>query len=341
MRSLRHSLSRLATVGGFAPLPERQRLIVGRRLRGWAEALLLDGADAAVVSYGKSGRTWLRLMLSRFYQRRHGIPEEAFFEYDNLHRQAAGIPILFFTHGNYLRDYTGHFDDLSEDFQDRRVLLLVRDPRDIAVSQYFQWAHRMSAHKKWLNGYPTEGTDLTIWQFVAEHEAGLDRAIAFLDAWTRAAEKLESIEIVRYEDLRAEPVAALERVLRFLGADPEPEELEEAVEYARFDNMRRLEEGSLVAAAGRRLEPSERGRSESYKVRRAKVGGWRDYFDAAQIAELDTRVEAGLRPGLGYSSGGLQVAGQLPSNPEPPDLERKGPAGGTGGRTEQWARGRG
>ena len=303
MRSLRFGLSRLATAGGFAPLPDRQRLAAGRWLRGWGESLLLEGAHGAVVSYGKSGRTWLRLMLSRFYERRHGLPAGSFLEYDNLNRQDARIPILFFTHGNYLRDYTGHFDDLAEDFRDRPVLLLVRDPRDIAVSQYFQWANRMSPHKKWLNRYPADGRALTIWEFVADHEAGLERAIAFLNAWSRAAEELEPIEVVRYEDLRAAPEATLERALRFLGADPEPDEVQDAVEYARFDNMRRLEEESLLSAAGSRLLPGERGRTDSYKVRRAKVGGWRDYFDADQIAELDARVKAGLRPGFGYGPG--------------------------------------
>lgn len=300
MPSSRHILSRLATLGAFAPLPAPQRRRFGRWLRGWGESLLLEGADAAVVSYGKSGRTWLRLMLSRFYQRRHGLPEGAFLEFDNLSRLAPGIPTLFFTHGNYLRDYTGHFDRIAEDFRDRPVLLLVRDPRDIAVSQYFQWAHRMSPHKKWLNRYPPEGEDLTIWQFVAGHEAGLDRAIRFLDFWTEAASELESIEIVRYEDMRAEPEAVLARILGFLGADPEPSGVRDAVEYARFGNMRKLEDEARVGASGRRLVPGQRGKSDSYKVRRAKVGGWRDYFDDDQIAEIDARVKMGLRPGFGY-----------------------------------------
>jgi len=324
MLSRRHALSRLATIGGYVPLPGLWRRRVGRWLRGYAESLLLEGADVAVVSYGKSGRTWLRLMLSRFYQRRHGLPEGAFLEYDNLHRQAAEIPTLFFTHGNYLRDYTGHFDELAADFRDRPVLLLVRDPRDIAVSQYFQWAHRMGRHKKWLNRYPPEGEELTIWQFVAQHEAGLDRAIEFLNDWARAAEKLESIEIVRYEDMRAEPESALDRVLRFLGANPEPAEIREAVEYARFDNMRRLEDESLVAASGRRLIPGEQGRSDSYKVRRAKVGGWRDYFDAAQIDELDARVNMGLRPGFGYSADEPARAGEAASDEERADPDHSG-----------------
>ena len=301
MPSSRHILSRLATLGAFVPLPGPQRRRFGRWLRGWGESLLLEGADAAVVSYGKSGRTWLRLMLSRFYQRRHGLPEDTFLEYDNLSRLAPAIPTLFFTHGNYLRDYTGHFDRIAEDFRDRRVLLLVRDPRDIAVSQYFQWAHRMSPHKKWLNRYPPEGEELTIWQFVAGQEAGLDRAIRFLDSWSEAASELESIEVVRYEDMRADPEGVLARVLGFLGADPDASGVRDAVEYARFDNMRKLEDGSQVGASGRRLVPGQRGKSDSYKVRRAKVGGWRDYFEEDQIAEIDARVKMGLRPGFGYS----------------------------------------
>ena len=303
MLSRRHVLSRLAALGGFFPLPDARRRHVGRWMRGWAESLLLGGADAAVVSYGKSGRTWLRLMLSRFYQRLHGLPEGIFLEYDNLSRRTPEIPTLFFTHGNYLRDFTGHFDAVAEDFRDQRVLLLVRDPRDIAVSQYFQWKHRMSPHKMWLNQYPAKDGELTVWQFVAKHEAGLDRAIRFLNVWADAASKLEAIEIVRYEDMRAEPEASLYRVLRFLGADPDEAGIRDAVEYAKFDNMRRLEDGMQVSASGRRLVPGKRGKSDSYKVRRAKVGGWRDYFDEEQIAALDARVTETLRPGFGYRPG--------------------------------------
>jgi alcohol sulfotransferase len=253
-------------------------------------------------------------MLSRFYQRRYGLPEGTFLEYDNLSRRAPGIPTLFFTHGNYLRDFTGHFDSVAEDFRDQPVLLLVRDPRDIAVSQYFQWKHRMSSYKKWLNRYPAEDSELSVWQFVAEHEAGLDRAIRFLNVWADAASRLEAIEIIRYEDMRTDPEASLHRVLRFLGADPDEAGVSDAVEYARFDNMRRLEEEMKVSASGRRLVPGKRGKSDSYKVRRAKVGGWRDYFDEEQIAALDARVRSELRPGFGYGPADDRFVGGDPES---------------------------
>jgi len=269
-------------------------------LRGWREAKLLRNSDAAIVSYGKSGRTWLRLMLSRFYQQRYALPEGAFLEYDNLHRMVTEIPRLFFTHGNYLRDYTGHADSVVEDFRDRPIVLLVRDPRDVAVSQYFQWQHRMRPHKKRLNAYPEHGSALSIWDFVAGHEAGIDRVIGFLNVWSAACEKLGSVEVIRYEQMRAEPAEALGRVLTRLGASPDEAGIRDAVDYAAFENMRKLEEQGSVKASGRRLVPGRLGNRESYKVRRAKVGGWRDYFDDSQIAAIDARVEALLSPGFGY-----------------------------------------
>jgi len=281
-------------------LPADRRRALERRLRGREEARALARADAALVSYGKSGRTWLRLMLSRFYQQRFGLSAGVFLEYDNLHRLNPAVPRVYFTHGNYLRDYTGHRASVVEDFARVPVVLLVRDPRDVAVSQYFQWQGRMHPHKKWLNAYPPHGAELSVAQFVLDHEAGLTRAIEFLCRWADAVPKLERIEVVRYEDMRARPAEALGRVLHFLGAEPQPEELADAVDYASFDNMRRLEEAGEVRASGQRLIPGRRGDTSTYKVRRAVVGGYRDHFDPEQLATLDARVRDELGSAFGY-----------------------------------------
>jgi hypothetical protein len=61
-----------------------------------------------VVSFGKSGRTWLRVMLSRFYQLRHGLAERHLLNFDNLHLRNRAIPRIVFTHDNHTKDYTGH-----------------------------------------------------------------------------------------------------------------------------------------------------------------------------------------------------------------------------------------
>ena len=50
-----------------------------------------------------------------------------FIGFDNLHRKDARIPRVFFTHDNYLRDFTGNRDS-KRDFYDKKVVLLVRQP---------------------------------------------------------------------------------------------------------------------------------------------------------------------------------------------------------------------
>jgi len=48
--------------------------------------------------------------------------------------------------------------------------------------------------------------------------------------------------------------------------------------------------------------PKDRNDPNTYKVRRAKVGGFRDYFDDAQIAQIEALVNDTLSPGFGYNS---------------------------------------
>ena len=57
--------------------PERKRQLE-RRLRGREELRRLGLADVVIVSFGKSGRTWLRVLLSRFFQLRFGLRPSAF-----------------------------------------------------------------------------------------------------------------------------------------------------------------------------------------------------------------------------------------------------------------------
>ena len=47
-----------------------------------------------------------------------------------------------------------------------------------------------------------------------------------------------------------------------------------------FDNLKRREAGNFFATD--RLRPVDQADPDSFKVRRGTVGGWRDYFDAAQ-----------------------------------------------------------
>jgi hypothetical protein len=282
-------------------LPPERKCQLERRLRGREELRRLGLADVVIVSFGKSGRTWLRVLLSRFFQLRFGLRPSAFIGFDNLHRRHEGIPRIFFTHDNYLRDFTGNLDN-KRDFYGRKVVLLVRQPEDVAVSQFHQWKFRMRPHKMDLNRYPSQGTQVDVFNFVMDEDAGLPKVIDFMNGWAKELPRLQQLLIIRYEDLRRDTAGELRRVLEFMDQQPTDADLKDCVAFASVDNMRKLEEKRTFWLAGSRMRPGDKSNPDSFKVRRAKVGGYRDYFDEHQLVEMDRITEARLLPGFGYLS---------------------------------------
>ena len=289
----------------LAPLlPVARQVRHERYLRGFEERRRLERADAVIVSFGKSGRTWLRVMLSRFYGIRHGLGVGSLMGFDNLSRRHGEIPKLLFTHDNYLPDYTGERGNKS-DYLGHRVVLLVRDPADVAVSQYFQWRHRMKPRKKRINAYPAHGSGMQISDFVLDGGGVLARVVDFMNLWASERERFgDELLIVRYEDLRAEPEFWLEKVLAFLGTPGEASEIAEAVEFASVENMRNMELGRGFRGGGRRMRAGDEKNPDSYKVRRAKVGGYRDYFSPDELARVDRMIDQTLAPVFGYARHG-------------------------------------
>jgi Sulfotransferase domain len=278
-------------------LPKERTRRLERWLRGREDWRKLRLADAVVVSFGKSGRTWLRVLLSRVFQLQHGLNERAILGFDNLHYQTGAVPKILFTHDNYLKDYTGH-DASKADFYEKKVIFLARDPRDVAVSQYFQWKYRMKANKKDINAYPID--DLAPFDFVMS-DAGLHKVIEFMNLWAKEAPQIRDFLVVRYEDLRARPEETLRRLLEFLGTPATEAQIADAVAFASYDNMKQMEQKRVFWLSGGRLVPKDRSNPNSYKVRRGKVAGYRDDFDAAQLARIDQLVETRLDPLYGYT----------------------------------------
>lgn len=291
-------LTRFSVLTPLFFLPQDRKIAVERWLRGREQYRKLRQADCAIVSFGKSGRTWLRVMVSRFYQLEHGLAERHLISFDNLHLRNPGIPRIFFTHDNYTQDFTGNRDSKA-DYRGKKVVLLVRHPADVAVSQYHQWRHRMKPRKKALNNYPRHGEEVGIFDFVARGSAGLSKAIDFMNGWAGETGS-EDVLVVRYEDMRARPEQALGRILAFIGTPGSDAQVREAVAFASFENMRKLEANSTFWLSGDRMRPKDPDNPHSFKVRRGKVGGYRDYFDDAEIALIDRLVEEQLSPVFGY-----------------------------------------
>lgn len=295
-------LKRFAVTSATFFLPLETRLQIEREHRGKEQLGKLKRADYTVASYGNSGRTWFRVMLSRYFARHYQLGEPGVLNFDNFHRRNPAVPKIFITHDNFIKDYTGNVDSKA-DFYDTRTLLLVRNPADVSVSQYFQWQHRMKLHKVSLNRFPPRGSEVSPFEFVMREASGIPKIIEFLNVWANDLDNLAHFAFVRYEDLRTDTAGELERALRFLGEAPSAEEIADAVQYGSIENMRKLEQNAGGLFSGGRLAPGDKAIPDSYKVRRAKVGGWRDYFSDQEVTEIEALINAKLSPMFGYQTG--------------------------------------
>ncbi len=280
-------------------LPASRRKRIERWLRGREEFKKLQRADWVLMSWGKSGRTWLRVMMSRAYQLKGGLDASELLDFDNLKALDPSLPAVFFTHNNYLRDYTGNQHSKAH-FAGKRIVLLVRDPRDVAVSQFFQWQYRMRPNKKFINDYPPHGADIDVWEFVQDRDAGVPRIVDYFNGWAQAIPELGNILVVRYEDMRREPGEVLSKIMAFTGTDITPEQVNEAVEFAAYENMKKMEQDTFFKGSGARVKPGDKNNPESFKVRKAKVGGYRDHFTDEQCEQLQRMVDE-LDPMFGYT----------------------------------------
>jgi hypothetical protein len=245
-------------------------------------------------------------MLSRLYQVRHGLPASLIVTSDELARKNPAVPRISATNGYY--SYEGAVgaalapDAPDSPLRHKPIVFLARHPCDIAVSWFFQFTRRQSTHKQELINHfiehPIDRRTVGMWEFVRHSDIGLPSLIEYLNAWERNVAHLPRAIVIRYEDLRAEPRRTLPRITALMGESFSEREIEEAVAFGSFDNLQELERRGFFRQGGLTLRNPQD--PESFKVRRAKVGGFKDYFTEAQVAELEELVRRRLSPSLGY-----------------------------------------
>jgi hypothetical protein len=92
------------------------------------------------------------------------------------------------------------------------------------------------------------------------------------------------------------------RVVAFLGMEVNEDYLKDMADFASVENLRKKERENYFWRSGSRVQAKDVNDPNTYKVRKAKVGGYRDYFDDEQEAELAAMVDSQLLPVFGYTS---------------------------------------
>jgi hypothetical protein len=277
-------------------------------------------ADIILVAYAKSGRTWLSVMISHIAHQKFGTPAEQLISSSEFREANPELPNFFLTADNFAPPGLGE-PALLALYRERKVVLLVRDPRDIAVSLYFQLSRRASPLARAVFEAPDNLEEMTLFDFVCDESVGLPRVIEWLNRWRGRIDEIPEGLVITYEDLRAETPRILGQTTDLIGWQCSEYELQAAVDFAAFDKLKVLEKEKFFQS--RRMQPRDAQDSSTFKVRRGKVGGYRDDFTPEQIARIDALVTERIDPRLGY--------GQRPdsrSDPGPAPGPAQGRVGG-------------
>lgn len=242
--------------------------------------------DIYLVSYPKCGRNWLRAMLTAYLAQRRFTPRTY------LDKSLMPLPdgrIAKFDHdlGNWVPSplppakvrYRG------EKYNGKLVALLVRDPRDIVVSSWYHLRYRENIYHGDLSA------------FIREPLVGIHKVIHFMNTWLAAQDRPAGFLLLPYEEMRAQPEAMLSRLLEFMGLGAAPGQVAQAVAECQFARMQAKERSGGFREPW--MKPAGPG-DQGLKVRKGKVGGYREELSAADIAFLDQAVARHLTPELPY-----------------------------------------
>jgi hypothetical protein len=167
-------------------------------------------------------------------------------------------------------------DTIMELFPDSYLIFLLRDGRDVVDS----WldAYRDGSWATEEGAYPLDDTGrpaLIRWQ----SSVWLHRTEVVQQTYARTDP--DRRVLIRYEQMRADPVAALKGICKTIGIEPAAGELER---IAVANEFTRVPDGSK--GAGR-------------EIRRAKPGGWAAHMSREEIIEMHEILGAKLDE-LGY-----------------------------------------
>jgi hypothetical protein len=152
------------------------------------------------------------------------------------------------------------------------VIYLLRNPLDIAVSMAH---HNRSTVAKTVE--KMADPDFTFVEAPVHHPL-VQRLLTWSGHVTSWVDEPDlRVNVVRYEDLQADPIATFTNVIRFCGLDDDPVRIAKAVDFSRFDRVQAQE-----AAHG------YSGKSEGATsfFRRGVAGSWREELDDTLVTKL-------------------------------------------------------
>lgn len=228
--------------------------------------------DTFLVSYPKSGNTWMRFLIGTLYFREK-------MDWLSLNK----FPDCYYPDEVLLRSPFPRILKSHELYDDRyqKVIYIVRDVREVVISYYY---HHLR-HVEGLQNLPFD----QFFDYFMAGEVWPGLWDSHVQSWLAHRDKpQEGFLLLKYEDLKRDPFAEAKKITAFLNLNRSDSELKEAIEWSSFGNMRALEQKQWG-----NFNP------DNPFVRHGGINTWQSFLTGEQQNEMNRSFGPTLRS-LGY-----------------------------------------
>jgi hypothetical protein len=212
--------------------------------------------DNFIVSYPKSGNTWVRFLLANILFNEEDINFQNISDYildiyENNHDH-----IAYKHHPRYLKSHE-YFDPRY-----KKIVFVVRDPRDVLISFYYHQLKSMQIK----DGYPIEKfADSFIKGSVGKFGSWQEN----VGSWIGARQDDPSFLIIKYENLIQNANKEVLKITNHFNINTNQTIIEKAVSKSSFENMKKTEKEKKFKGRGK-------FREDILFVRSGKPGDWKN-----------------------------------------------------------------
>lgn len=197
------------------------------------------------------------------------------------------VPVAY-VHGDAVPKKGRHFKNMTFDLpqlKDRKVIFLVRDPRDTVVSAYHDAMNRDKIFDKGIS------------QFIRDPHFGIEKVLRFHQLCFKNQPLVEKSTILSYEALQRDTSGEMLKAIQLLNWKVSDQELQQAIEFNSFQNMKKMEEtGDVKKTYTYALSPGNSQNSNSFKVRKGQIGGYKEELNDEDIQFCNNMMKVKSNP---------------------------------------------
>ena len=222
--------------------------------------------DNYIISYPKSGRTWLYSILKLYSIKidfKNRVNNRKLIKFNDI--------FIKFVHDfSDPSPYpTKSLEFKNKDLYNKKKILLLRDPREIISSHWNHLSFREKTYNK------------SISEFINDEYLGIKKIIFFYNFLN--SKKIDNFQIITYENLVKNPLKEVIKILNFLNLKIDENLIIECIEDCSFDKLQNKE-----------IKEMKNKNLRALKFRKGIVGNFSKELSQENILEINKNIKINL-----------------------------------------------